>query len=85
MVGLLGVRVGLAAAFALADMSVVWIYAALIGDYIVKALMLLRRFHSREWQRVFFESGQGSIRPEPADKQGPSTPAPESPSRDQVS
>ena len=85
MVGLLGVRVGLAAAFALADMSVVWIYAALIGDYIVKALMLLRRFHSREWQRVFFESGQGSIRPEPADKPGPSTPAPESPSRDQVS
>jgi Na+-driven multidrug efflux pump len=56
MIGLCGVRVGLAAIFVLLDFSVEWIYAALIGDYIVKAIMLLYRFHGGKWQRVFSDS-----------------------------
>ncbi|MBL4681516.1 MAG: MATE family efflux transporter [Pseudomonadales bacterium] len=56
LVGLIGVRVGLAAAFTLFGFSVVWIYAALIGDYLVKAFLLLRRFQSGKWKRVFSES-----------------------------
>ena len=56
MVGLIGVRVGLAAIFVLLDLSVEWIYGALIGDYIVKALMMLHRFHGGKWQQIFTES-----------------------------
>ena len=58
MTGLLGVRVGLATIFTLADLTAEWVYAALIGDYIVKALMLIRRFLSGKWQQVFAESEQ---------------------------
>jgi len=56
MVGLIGVRVGLAAIFAYLDYSVVWIYAALIGDYIVKAVMIVMRFRSGRWKQKFAES-----------------------------
>ncbi len=58
MIGLCGVRVGLAALFVVLNLSVEWIYAALIGDYIVKAGMLLYRFRSGKWQQVFLESEQ---------------------------
>ncbi len=56
MVGLCGVRVGLAGLFVLLDLPVEWIYAALIGDYVVKAAMLTYRFRSGRWQQVFLES-----------------------------
>lgn len=56
MVGLIGVRVGLAAVFVLLDFSVEWIYGALIGDYIVKAIMIVHRFRSGKWQQIFNES-----------------------------
>lgn len=56
MVGLCGVRVGLAGLFVLLDLSVEWIYAALIGDYLIKAIMLTYRFYSKRWQQVFLES-----------------------------
>ncbi|MFT4631104.1 MAG: putative MATE family efflux protein, partial [Crocinitomicaceae bacterium] len=39
--GLVGARVGLAALFTLLGLPVVWIYGSLIGDYIVKASMLV--------------------------------------------
>mgnify|MGYP007000057854 CR=1 len=39
--------------FVLLEFSVEWIYAALIGDYIVKAIMLVNRFRSAKWQQVF--------------------------------
>jgi Na+-driven multidrug efflux pump len=58
MIGLCGVRVGLAAVFVLLDFSVEWIYAALIGDYIIKAILLLRRFKGGKWQQIFSESEQ---------------------------
>jgi len=56
MIGLCGVRVGLAALFVVLDFSVEWIYAALIGDYIVKAALLLWRFKGGKWQQVFTDS-----------------------------
>ena len=56
MAGLIGARVGLAALFTFLGFTVVWIYAALIGDYIVKALMLVSRFKSGKWQQVFSDS-----------------------------
>jgi putative MATE family efflux protein len=56
MVGLCGVRVGLAALFLMLDFSVEWIYAALIGDYLVKAIMLVYRYKGGKWQQVFVES-----------------------------
>jgi putative MATE family efflux protein len=56
MAGLIGVRVGLAAVFAFLGLSVVWIFAALIGDYIVKAAMLVIRFRSGKWRQIFSDS-----------------------------
>ncbi|MAQ09544.1 MAG: hypothetical protein CMQ11_06890 [Gammaproteobacteria bacterium] len=50
MVGLVGVRVGLAALFTYLGFSVDWIFGALIGDYIIKALMLTHRFRSGRWK-----------------------------------
>ena len=56
MIGLCVVRVGLAALFVFLNFSVEWIYAALIGDYVVKAIMLLYRFNGGKWQQVFSDS-----------------------------
>lgn len=50
MVGLIGVRVGLAALFTYLDFSVEWIFGALLGDYLIKALMLTHRFRSGHWK-----------------------------------
>ena len=51
-VGLIGARCGLAAAFTLLELPVIWIYATIIGDYLVKSVMLLRRFRSRRWRAL---------------------------------
>ena len=56
MAVLIGVRVGLAALFAWMGLSVVWIFGALIGDYMVKAVMLVLRFHSGKWRQIFSDS-----------------------------
>ena len=52
LAGMLLVRSTLAVTFSLLDLPVEWIFAALIGDYIVKASLLTWRFHSGRWQRV---------------------------------
>lgn len=56
MAGLIVVRCGLAALFAWLGLSITWIYAALIGDYIVKAAMLVWRFRSGKWRQIFADS-----------------------------
>ena len=43
-IGLILVRCGLAAAFTWMELPVAWVYAALVGDYFVKGLMLVTRF-----------------------------------------
>jgi len=50
--GLFVVRIGLAASFAWLKWPVEWIFAALIGDYIVKAIMLTLRFRGGSWKNV---------------------------------
>jgi len=50
--GLIGMRCTLAAIFTYAGLPVRWVYAALIGDYVLKGLMLLWRFHSGKWKYV---------------------------------
>jgi putative MATE family efflux protein len=52
MCGLFGARIALAAAFARIGLSVEWVFAALIADYIVKASLLTWRFRSRRWVRA---------------------------------
>ena len=53
LVGLLGMRCGLAVLFAWLGLGVEWIYGALIGDYLAKALILIYRFRSGRWRRIF--------------------------------
>jgi putative MATE family efflux protein len=48
--GLICGRVLLAALFTLAQRPVEWIYAALLADYAIKALMLIVRFRSGRWR-----------------------------------
>lgn len=50
LVGLLGVRLGLTLIAVILEASVVWVYAALLGDYAAKAVILLRRFRGGRWQ-----------------------------------
>ncbi|MEM7016410.1 MAG: MATE family efflux transporter, partial [Pseudomonadota bacterium] len=50
--GLLGARVLLAVIMMQLGFSVEWIYAALIADYVVKAIMLVMRFRSGRWKTV---------------------------------
>jgi putative MATE family efflux protein len=47
--GLIGMRCGLAALFAWLELPVVWVYASMIGDYILKASLLIWRFRSGRW------------------------------------
>jgi putative MATE family efflux protein len=51
-VGLIGMRCGLAAIATYLEVAVVWVYAALIGDYILKAIMLTARFRGGRWKTV---------------------------------
>ena len=52
MFSLIGMRCGLAALFTYLGMPVVWVYAALIGDYLLKTVMLIWRFRSGRWKTV---------------------------------
>lgn len=55
--GLYGVRLPLAAGFCWLGLSPEWIFAALIGDYIVKATMLTLRFRSGRWKTALVRTG----------------------------
>jgi putative MATE family efflux protein len=50
--GLIGMRCTLAAIFTYFGLPVRWVYAALIGDYVLKGVMLLWRFRSGHWKYV---------------------------------
>lgn len=52
LVGLIGVRLAFAALATSIGLPVVWVYAALIGDYLVKAAMLVTRFRGGRWKTV---------------------------------
>lgn len=50
--GLIGMRCGLAALATFAGLPVVYVYAALIGDYLLKASLLIWRFRGGRWRTV---------------------------------
>jgi putative MATE family efflux protein len=50
--GLIGMRCTLAALFAYLALPVVWVYGALVADYVLKGVMLLWRFRSGRWKYV---------------------------------
>lgn len=50
--GLIGMRCGLAALFTWLEFSVFWVYASLVGDYMLKAALLVWRFRSGRWKTV---------------------------------
>ncbi len=52
MLSLIGMRCGLAALATYLGMPVVWVYAALVGDYLLKATMLIWRFQRGRWKTV---------------------------------
>jgi putative MATE family efflux protein len=49
---LIGMRCGLAALFTWMDLPVVWVYGALVGDYLLKGAMLIWRFRSGRWRTM---------------------------------
>jgi putative MATE family efflux protein len=51
-IGLIGVRCTLTALFTFLGWPVVWVYATLLGEYLVKATMLTLRFRSGRWKHV---------------------------------
>ena len=53
MAGLIGMRCTLAVLFAWLGLPVEWVFAALVADYALKALMLTNRFRSGRWRSVF--------------------------------
>ena len=51
-IGLILVRCGLAAVFTWMELPVAWVFAALVGDYLVKGVMLVARFKRGRWKTV---------------------------------
>lgn len=65
--GLIGARVTLAILFAWWGLPVEWIFAALIADYIVKAILLTVRFRSGRWQHAVPDPVHAhAVEPEPS-------------------
>ena len=58
--GLLVMRCGLAGIATYMGMPVVYVYAAIIGDYVVKAAMLLWRFRRGRWKTVVSNEAAGA-------------------------
>jgi putative MATE family efflux protein len=50
--GLIGMRCGLAALATWLQVPVFWVYAALVGDYLLKGVLLVWRFHSGRWRTL---------------------------------
>ena len=57
--GLLVVRGSVATCFYWLGLPVEWIFAALIVDYVVKAIMLVTRFRRGRWREIDIGGGQG--------------------------
>ncbi|MDA1076479.1 MAG: MATE family efflux transporter [Proteobacteria bacterium] len=53
LLGLIGMRCGWAVVATWMQMDVFWVYAALVGDYVLKGAMLIWRFRGDRWKTVF--------------------------------
>ena len=56
ILGLLVMRCGLAAVAAYFGLPVIWVYAALVGDYILKGALLIWRFRQGRWKTIIPEN-----------------------------
>lgn len=56
ILGLLVMRCGLAAMAVYLGLSVIWVYAALTGDYVLKAFLLIWRFRQGRWKTIIPEN-----------------------------
>jgi Na+-driven multidrug efflux pump len=53
LIGFYGARLGCAwVAASLLHLDLVWVWAAIIGDYIARAVLKAYRFHSGAWKRI---------------------------------
>lgn len=52
IIGLIVVRCGWAAVFTFLGWPVIWVFAAMVGEYIVKGALLLWRFRSGRWKTI---------------------------------
>ena len=59
IIGLLVMRCGLALIATYLKLPVVYVYAALIGDYVVKGAMLIWRFRRGKWKTIVPNTGLG--------------------------
>ena len=52
LLGLVGMRCGLASLATYLGLPVFWVYASLIGDYVLKAILLVYRFYYGRWKSI---------------------------------
>ena len=52
LLGLVGMRCGLASLATYLGLPVFWVYASLIGDYVLKAILLVYRFYHGRWKSI---------------------------------
>ena len=52
VLGLLVMRCGLAALAVYLQLAVFWVYAALVGDYVLKGTLLIWRFRKGKWKKI---------------------------------
>jgi putative MATE family efflux protein len=52
VLGLLVMRCGLAALAVYLELAVFWVYAALVGDYVLKGTLLIWRFRKGKWKKI---------------------------------
>ena len=52
LLGLIGMRCGLAFLATYFGLPVFWVYASLIGDYVLKAILLTWRFYNGRWKSI---------------------------------
>jgi putative MATE family efflux protein len=53
LIGFYGARLGFAwLAASLLGLDLVWVWAAIIGDYVARAVLKFHRFHSGAWKRI---------------------------------
>ena len=51
--GLIGMRCGLAAVATWLELPVIWVYATIVADYLLKGTMLIWRFRTGRWKTVY--------------------------------
>ena len=59
--GLIAMRCGLSVLFIWMGLPVVWVYASMIADYILKGTLLISRFHSGRWVNVIGQQYEKSL------------------------